>query len=125
MFIKETLGCQCPDEVFQNVEVEENRRLNIDIRLRYRINVGNRLLVYVVEVNDESFVHARLLELIFFGRDEKEQKKFNTFRLVLASPEVEGVRGIAESMFSDLDKVMDLGDSIHLHVVSPGEIDWQ
>jgi hypothetical protein len=122
MFVTDTLGCQCPDEVFQTVEVQENKRLNIDIRLKYRINVGNRLLVYVVEVGDESFVHAHLLELIFFGRDEKELKGFKTFRLVLESPAVEGVKVAADTLFNDLAKVMDLADSVHLHVVPQVEI---
>ena len=123
-FVKSKLGCQCPDEVFETVEVQENCRLNIDIWLRSRINVGNRLLVYVVEVNNSVFVHENLLSLVFFGRDEKDMKSFKTFRLVLVADPVEEIKSAADNIFNDLLNVMDLGDSIHLHVVERGDITW-
>lgn len=123
-FVKGTLGCQCPDEVFSQVDFQENCRLNIDLWLRSKINVGNRLLVYVVEAINTTFVHDNLLTLIFFGRDEKELKKFNTFRLVLVADAAAEVKAVAEEIFNDLHNVMDLGEGLHLHVVSRGDIPW-
>jgi hypothetical protein len=123
-FVKGTLGCQCPEEVFSQVDSQENCRLNIDLWLRSKINVGNRLLVYVVEAVNTAFVHDNLLTLIFIGRDEKELKGFKTFRLVLAADAVADIKAVAEDIFNDLHNVMDLGDSIHLHVVGREEISW-
>ncbi len=123
-FIKGTLGCQCPDEIFQNVNIQENFRLNMDIKLKYRIIAGNRLLLYIVDVDDASFVHEHLPTVMFFGRDEKELKGFKTFRLALAAPEPDKIRPAAESIFEDLATIMDLGEGIHLHVVSQGDVAW-
>lgn len=121
-FVKGNLGCQCPEEVFSSIEFQPDVRLNIDLRLKSKIVVGKKLLIYIIDVPDTRFVHENLLTLFFFGKDEKELKAYKTMRLVLVTDNVEEVKSMADSMYNDLAGVMDLEGSIHLHVVGRNDI---
>jgi len=40
-FVRETLGCTCPDEVFQHIDCRTGVKAGENILLDYEINVGN------------------------------------------------------------------------------------
>ena len=46
-FVRETLGCTCPDEVLQHIECQADVNASDDVLLDYEINVGNKLLIFV------------------------------------------------------------------------------
>jgi len=48
-FIQHTLGCSCPKEVFQSIDVRSNLRLSSFITLDSAIIFGHRLLVSIAE----------------------------------------------------------------------------
>ena len=49
-FVQETLGCSCPEEVFDKIECDTDAS-----RIWWRrINVGNRLLIYILDATDVS-----------------------------------------------------------------------
>ena len=55
-FVRETLGCTCPQEVFQHIDYKSDVSLGDNILLDYEINVGHRLLIFVTEMNEPDLV---------------------------------------------------------------------
>ncbi len=110
-FVQQTLGCACPEEVFKYIDCQSNIKLN-NIVLS-KINIGNRLLIYVVEVNSAYSVRDILPFLIEKGRKERDSLQFNRFRLVIATDNLDEIKQVADRVFQALDK----DEKIHLHVV--------
>jgi len=80
-FVRQTLGCGCPEEVFQYIDCQSNISVD-DIPLMGKINIGNRLLIYIVEINDINSLKNVLSFLIGKGMKERDGSNFNRFRLV-------------------------------------------
>ena len=49
-FVQETLGCSCPEEVFTQIDYQEED----DSILGRKINVGDRLLIYIISMDRKS-----------------------------------------------------------------------
>jgi hypothetical protein len=116
-FVKETLGCTCSEEVFDYIDCRLNIRVN-DIVLRNKINIGNRLLIYVVKVNSTDQLKGILALLIEKGRKERDNFKFNRFRLVLETDDIDEIKEVADKIFETTDK----DEKVYLHVVSKSDI---
>ena len=112
-FVQQTLGCGCPEEVFRFIDCQFNIKLNDETILRNKINIGNRLLIYVLEVNNAGPVKNILPFLVKAGQTERDNLKFNRFRLVLITDRVDEIKKPAESIFNALYK----DEKVHLHVV--------
>jgi hypothetical protein len=112
VFARETLGCGCPEEIFQYINCQSNVRVD-DIPLMGKVNIGNRLLIYIVEISDINSIKRVLPFLIGRGMKERDGSNFNRFRLVLASDNADGIRQAAESIFGDIDK----DEKVHLHII--------
>ncbi len=117
VFIRETLGCGCPEEVFQYMDYRSNI-MSGDVLLRARINVGNRLLIYVVDVEKKESIRNILSRLIDIGKKERDDLGFNRFRLVLASDNMNEIRRTSEDLFRDSVK----DEKVHLHIVQKAVI---
>ncbi len=111
-FVQKTLGCGCPEEVFQYIECRSDTALD-DFVVRNWINIGNRLLVYVVEADNSGSVKQMLPVLIAAGRKERDEKGFNRLRIVLAVDDIDEVKRIATDIFNNADK----DDKVHLHII--------
>jgi hypothetical protein len=116
-FAKETLGCGCPEEVFQHIDCQYDIHVE-DILLRARINIGNRLLIYVVEVSNIETIRNILARTIATGQKERDELGFNRFRLVLAAEKIDEIKPAAERLFNDIDK----DDKVHLHIIPKADI---
>jgi hypothetical protein len=116
-FVKETLGCSCPDEVFEHIELERDINLDNDILINAKINIGSRLLVYIMEVNEDGFLKNNLQAAVSFGKEERDRRGFNRFRLVLTGEKIDEFEQAAYTIFNDL-AVKD--EKMHMHVV--GEV---
>ena len=112
-FVQQTLGCGCPEEVFKFIDCQFNSKLNDEIVLHNKINIGNRLLIYVLEVNNAAPVKNILPFLVNTGKAERDDLKFNRFRLVLVTDKVDEIKESAGSLFNDINK----DEKVHLHVV--------
>ncbi len=112
-FVKQTLGCACPEEVFEYIDCLSKIQLNDDIVLRNKINIGNRLLIYVLEINSKDSIENMLTLLINTGKTERDSLKFNRLRLVLVTDRVDEIKTNAESIFNTINK----DEKVHLHVV--------
>jgi hypothetical protein len=112
-FAQQTLGCGCPEEVFEHMDCQFNIKLNHEIILRNKIKIGNRLLIYVLEVNNAGPIKTILPFLVAAGKTERDNLKFNRFRLVLITDKLDEVKGTAEPIFDSISK----DEKVHLHVV--------
>ncbi|MBM4135386.1 MAG: hypothetical protein FJ241_00975 [Nitrospira sp.] len=117
-FIKQTLGCTCPDEVFQYINCQSNIRLQDDIVLSRKINIGNRLLIYVIEANNPDSLKDIVPLLVSMGRNERDSLKLNRFRLVMVTDRLDEIKQAADTLFDTVDK----DERIHLHVISQDDI---
>lgn len=106
-FVKNTLGCQCPEEVFEKIEVDSGIKTG-DHTVDRRINVGDRLLIYIVD--GDKLPEEDLKRLVIAGKDERDDRDFNRFRLVVMSDRGINLDGLQESV-KDYEKV-------HIHIVS-------
>ena len=114
-FIRDTLGCQCPPELFQNLadEVElSDGPLYSAFSLTDKgllpfmdrvFSVGGRLLV----VMTRSFEKEIILRFLEAGRDVRDHMGFNRYRLVVMTPTDVQVAG--DAILAHFD------DRVHLH----------
>lgn len=112
-FVQDTLGCGCPEEVFDHIESGSRINLTDEIFLKNKLNIGNRLLIYIIEVSDPAFIEARLGSIVQRGKSERDENNFNRFRLVVVTDNKE-VNETANNTFNYLD---DLDEKIHLHII--------
>jgi len=117
-FVQNTLGCGCDESVFKHIENERNAEAG-GVRLRNHINVGNRLLVYVVDAEGPDFVRNHVADLLEAGRKERDDRNFNRFRLVLVADEDSGVKHEMDRALK-LSKAVD--EKVHVHIMDNAEV---
>jgi hypothetical protein len=103
-FVREGLGCACPQEVFRRIRLEARG----DLR---EITVGDRLLVVVWAPGDDCGP-AALAQLAREARDARDARGLNRLRLVVAGeglPARELERAFAAACGAD--------ERAHLHLV--------
>jgi hypothetical protein len=111
-FARDTLGCNCPDEVFDVIECKRGNSTTDNYGLR--LSIGGRLLVYVVETNDIQRLRDTLPAMLTAGKTDRDKNGMNRFRAVLATDEVTAMDEAARGIFDDHGEV---DDKVHLHVV--------
>ena len=112
-FVRDTLGCTCPDEVFRHVDCQAGVNVSQDVRLDYEINVGNRLLIYLVAADDAGSLRPLISQLVREGTGKRDRENFNRFRLVLVTEEPADTAENASAIFHSLGA----DEKVHLHVV--------
>ena len=117
-FVRTTLGCKCPDEVFRSISIE--RGFASDAAMpRTRLVIGGRLLIDVVEAQTAKSTAAVVLKLTTQGRSERDAKHFNRYRLVVASDHPTQVLTDTKASFASV-----AGDDnrAHLHIVATDQL---
>jgi hypothetical protein len=117
-FVRTTLGCKCPDEVFQSIAIE--RAPTPDTALPHtRLVIGERLLIHVFEAPSVNATAAAVSKLATQGRTERDAKQYNRYRLVLVSAHPTQVLDDAKASFTSV-----VGDDqrAHLHVVATDQL---
>ena len=117
-FVRETLGCTCPDDVLANIDFSRDVAVG-GVTGSRRINVGQRLLIYLLESDDTELLGRQMQELITHGTAERNREGFNRFRLVVASRNTEIMSRPAQRAF---DESARSDERIHLHVVDRSTI---
>ena len=115
-FVRRELGCSCPDEVFDNIEVLDAQREFAGLPGDYVIGIGHRLLILVINAQSWQKVAAALEQLCARGRDMRDVQGFRRFRLVVVTPDTELARRVLAGLF---DTFTDTDDRAHLHVIAP------
>jgi len=118
-FVINKLGCNCPPEVFNIIEWQNDVQIDDNIILNYKINIGNRLIIYIIDVEDAKFINDNLLKVIKIGIGERNDNNFNRFRLVITSNNIAEIGSIAQNVFNQLN----IDDQkIHLHLIKKTDI---
>jgi hypothetical protein len=81
-FVRGTLGCGCPAEVFDSVEVSATPPPGCP-EVQRRISVGGRLLIYVIDATNADQVPVRLEAWVSAGVAERERRGMNRLRLAV------------------------------------------
>ena len=117
-FVRTTLGCKCPDEVFESIVIEPAPKSR-DALLCTRLVIGNRLLIHVFEAPSVNATAAAVSKLVTQGRIERDDKHYNRFRLVIASAHPTQLLDDARTSFASV-----AGDDprAHLHVLATDQL---
>ena len=115
-FVQETLGCSCPEEVFNKIEHQKES----DGISGSKVNVGDRLLIYIITMDGKLNTQEVINSALETGVAERDNKGFNRLRLVLvdASPDV--LRSSAEQAFESSGYT---DEKTHLHVVNESDVE--
>ena len=116
-FVRHTLGCTCPDEVFDEIVFQAGD--DHEGTYTRSIILGGRLLIYIWETNDPSLVQARLPAILVRGKNERDQRGLNRFRAVIATDDAERIGSTAQQLFQALP---DKDEKVHLHVVRRNDV---
>ena len=115
-FVQETLGCSCPEEVFNTIDYQKE---SDDISGR-KINVGDRLLIYIITMDGKSKIQGVINSALERGVVERDKKGFNRFRLVLVASRPDELRSSAERAF---DSSGYTDEKTHIHVVNESDVE--
>jgi hypothetical protein len=118
-FIRNELGCHCPDAVFRHIGVE-NCPEDFGNWPRGRlISVGDRLLILVLRSDEPDVMHHVLGGVFEKGRCLRDSRGFNRFRLVVAT-NCEGV--MEPSLMRDFERLDGMDERLHLHVIAAEQV---
>ena len=115
-FVQETLGCSCPEEVFNNIDYQKAS----DGILGRKVNVGDRLLIYIINMDGKSNTLKVINSALERGVVERDKKGFNRFRLVLVASHPDALRSSAEHDFESSGYT---DEKTHLHVVNESDVE--
>ena len=115
-FVRGTLGCSCPDEVFEAVRIVKEPPWFDGLPGDYLLAIGHRLLVCVISTTPWQEVMENLETLFIRGCEMRDAEGFNRFRLVVATPDNRTAEAALMGQFGTLS---DRDSRLHLHVVTP------
>ena len=115
-FIQETLGCSCPEEVFKKIDYQKA----CEGISGSKVNVGDRLLVYIITLDDKPDMQEVIESALQRGIEERDNKGLNRFRLVLVTSHPDELHSLAERAFNDSGYA---NEKTHLHVVNASDVE--
>jgi hypothetical protein len=111
-FVRSTLGCKCADDVFQSVAID-------CFAGHTRLVIGNRLLIYVMEVATEPSVGNTVSRLASQALADRNLHRLNRLRLVVASAQSRLALADAKAAFTE---TVGDDDRAHLHVIATEQL---
>jgi hypothetical protein len=119
-FIRSTLGCGCPDDVLEWIQCTHTELTQEEDTRITRIDVGGRLLVYVLEVDGpDQRAEEALPAVIAAATVDRATSCFNRLRVVVAIDNPDEMQNRLERTFNGSAPA---GDNVHLHVVRSTEL---
>ncbi|MFA5866367.1 MAG: hypothetical protein WC891_00160 [Actinomycetota bacterium] len=121
-FVQETLGCGCPEEVFNQIEHMKGEPIEGGLILRDRIVIGRRLLVYIYEDTDGEDVQESVIRtLLTAGVHERNKNSFNRYRLVLLTQTPEDNKGLSDRTAR---VIAEFDDRTFAHIIASDSISF-
>lgn len=118
-FVQDVLGCGCSEDVFETIVASEIKVSGMDC---IRLNIGNRLLVYLLNASEVDFVPGDLGEIFRTGKADRDSNNFNRFRLALSTENPGATGKAARAAFITVPR----DEKIHLHILKSKDIDiWK
>ena len=118
-FVRQVIGCDCPDEVFRRVEVRSGSTAVKCCPADYELRIGGRLLVVVTSEPVEALSGASLARVILEGKRARDRGKFNRFRLVVQARNAVQDR---DTLLRSFEDVPGKDEKTHVHVVARSEV---
>jgi hypothetical protein len=115
--IREELGCDCPEEVFDQMVVGYPSIFGSpNIPSSVQVLVGHRLLVSLVPVDHLQDVAKDARDLLSDGKGIRDRHGLNRYRLVL-------VGHVSREVIGDLQKeAQGIDDRMHVHLIEPDRL---
>jgi hypothetical protein len=117
-FARVTLGCSCPDEVFEQIAVSPVSPLP-GLPIDGSLEIGGRLLIYVSIDKDIPVLTGSLEQIIREGRNARDSRGFNRLRFVVVTANADETEAVLAPLFSSLPFV---DDKVHLHIITDGGV---
>ena len=118
-FVKNTLGCGCPDKVFQKIDISELPVVVHEQQIT-RIVIGNTLLIHIIPPGFSSVLVDSVESLALAGKNDRDRNSYNRFRLVVSGYDDDFLRQRISACFSELfsdDRKM------HIHFINRALVD--
>ncbi len=112
-FVRDILGCGCPDEVFNKIEVSV-LSLVPEITTVTRIVVGDTLLIYILPDTPVDMITKYVGKLVVTGKRDRDLHGYNRFRLVVPSCNDSDQEGKVSALFA---AVAENDEKLHIHYV--------
>ena len=115
-FVREILGCSCPEEVFSKIDYQKA----CEGISGSKLNIGDRLLVYIISLDGKPDIQEAIQSALKLGVEERDNKGLNRFRLVLVTSRPDELHSMAEQAFNDSGYA---NEKTHLHVVNESDME--
>ena len=117
-FVRGTLGCGCPDEVFRSIVVSRLPAVAGRPPI-LQVLVGSRLLIHVVSPPTLEPTNGWIEQLAAHGRATRDRHGYNRFRLVIASP---APLASARAFADRFARAVVGDDKAHLHLIGTDQL---
>ena len=119
-FIQEILGCGCPEEVFDSIEICSGTSKDLPECPLVSVLVGKRLLIHFLLVGKTERLSKEILtRMTDTGRTQRDDNGYNRFRLVLIFDDPQNLP--ASLSIEEFDRLKE-DDRTHLHIHTQNEI---
>lgn len=119
VFIKDSLGCGCPDKVFEKIDVDKYAVKGYSSELS-RIVVGDTLLIYIARPSELKSFDDSIEVICAAGKSDRDINKYNRFRLVVVTQETDTSR---ESISDRFMQKSGADEKMHIHFVRHDVVD--
>jgi hypothetical protein len=114
VFVKNTLGCGCPEKVFEKIDVSELLTVEHEKEM-IRIVVGDTLLIYVIRPEPPGNFVGSVESIGLTGKTDRDTNSYNRFRLVISGFEDDALQAKVSERFL---KSFNTDDKMHIHFVN-------
>jgi hypothetical protein len=114
--VRDLLGCECPEEVFEDVLVAFPAHLERPLPGSVKLVVGGRLVIVLVPADTLVDLERDARVLLERGRAMRDQCGLNRFRLVLVGRVPASARVRLQRAAARLD------DRTHVHAIAPARL---
>ena len=114
VFVKNTLGCGCPEKVFEKIDVSKLLTVEHGKEIT-RIVVGETLLIYIIRPEPSGDFVDSVESIGLIGKTDRDTNNYNRFRLVVSGIEDDAQQAKVSERFS---KSFNTDDKMHIHFVN-------
>ena len=111
-FARNTLGCQCSEDVFTHIQFSNNYPVD-QYHVHKRINIGNRLLIFIIDYEDMRDNDA-FISIIRGGKKERDSQGFNRLRVAVFC---DNPVHVSDELTKRFNASAFIDEKIHLHIL--------
>lgn len=117
-FVRGTLGCGCPDAVFDSIVVESVVPAANGLPV-LQLLIGSRLLIQLVVPPHDATAAGWIERLAAAGRAARDRHGYNRFRLVIVTSPGQALPAGLDERFV---RLAGTDERVHLHVVAQDQL---